>query len=180
VEEILRHGTELGVSLFVPVISGRSNRKPHEKKDRWNTIVESASAQCGRIAVPTVEAPVSFDEFLQRDFTSDTSLLLSNGTHAEPFLKIFGQRAPDRVTILVGPEGGFDEDEESGALSAGFLPVSLCRNILRTETAALVAVGAVVTWHNSFVQEKSYEVAQTETKAPVQEMDQFDKDVRLT
>jgi 16S rRNA (uracil1498-N3)-methyltransferase len=51
--------------------------------------------------------------------------------------------------MLVGPEGGFDSTEKSRAIDAGFLPVKLCRYVLRTETAALVAVGAVATWYDS-------------------------------
>ncbi len=97
-----------------------------------------------------------------RDFQCHTSLLLSTGPHADPLLEILRQRTPDRVTFLVGPEGGFDEDEESGALRAGFAPVSLCKNILRTETAALVAVGAVATWHDSLEREEQSTYAQTE------------------
>lgn len=149
VEEILRHGTELGVSVFIPLISDRANRKPQERKDRWYTVVKSASAQSGRITVPGVEPPVSFDQFLERDFGCDTSFLLSTDPNAEPLLELLRKRTPGRVMILVGPEGGFDSAEKSRAIDAGFLPVKLCRNVLRTETAALVAVGAVAMWYDS-------------------------------
>jgi 16S rRNA (uracil1498-N3)-methyltransferase len=156
-EEILRHGTELGVSVFIPLITCRANRKPQERKDRWNTIVISASAQCGRIAVPEVEPPVGFGEFLQRDFACDTSFLLSTDPNAAPLLEVLHTRTPGRVMVLVGPEGGFDGAEESEALGAGFLPVNLCGNVLRTETAALVAVGALATWHNSWQRARQHE-----------------------
>jgi 16S rRNA (uracil1498-N3)-methyltransferase len=180
VEEILRHGTELGVSVFIPLISGRANRKPQERKVRWNTIVESASAQSGRITVPEVETPVSFDQFLQRDFRCDTGILLSTDPNAEPFLELLRQRTPGRVMILVGPEGGFDSAEQSGAIGAGFLPVRLCSNVLRTETAALVAVGAVGTWYDALEREERHAFPDLNTNVCVREMEQSDKDVGLT
>ena len=47
-EEILRHGTEVGVDRFIPLVTNRTSRRPVGSKDRWRTIVESACAQCGR------------------------------------------------------------------------------------------------------------------------------------
>lgn len=149
VEQILRHGTELGVTQFIPLISARANRKPQEKKDRWHAIVASASAQCGRATVPEVEPPLELNTFLQREFHQATNLLLSTSPGAEPILDVLHRNIPGRVLVLVGPEGGFDGTEESGALRAGFHEVSLSRNILRSETAALVAVATVTTWHES-------------------------------
>jgi 16S rRNA (uracil1498-N3)-methyltransferase len=180
VEEILRHGTELGVSVFIPIISCRVNRKPQERKDRWHTIVVSASAQSGRTAVPAVEAPVSLNRLFQRDFACDTKLLLSTDRDAKPILEILHKRTHKRVKILVGPEGGFDGAEESGALAAGFLPVSLGRCILRTETAALAAVAAVAAWYDSLQREGKHALSFPNTTACMQRTEQADEDLGLT
>jgi 16S rRNA (uracil1498-N3)-methyltransferase len=149
VEQILRHGTELGVTQFIPLISARANRRPEERKDRWTAVVASASAQCGRTTVPAVDQPIALSDFLRRDFRQTTGLLLSVAPDAEPILRALHRTSPERAMILVGPEGGLEETEESEALRAGFHAVSLSSNILRSETAALVAIATVTTWHDS-------------------------------
>lgn len=149
VEEILRHGTELGVSAFVPVLSARAQRRPESKKQRWDSIVAAACAQCGRVALPRVDPPVPLDRLLDQDLSSFVKLLLSPSLDAEPLLEDLHRLMPRRILILAGPEGGFDPSEESAALNAGFRPVSLGHGVLRTETAALTAVAAVVCWHHA-------------------------------
>jgi 16S rRNA (uracil1498-N3)-methyltransferase len=146
--DILRHGTELGVCRFVPVLSQRVTRRPTEKKERWEAIVKSAAEQCGRVRCPEVEPPITLALFLDRDPGDATRLLLSPDAEAAPILEILETERPCQVVLLVGPEGGFDREEEARAQRAGFLPVSLGPGILRTETAAFVAGGMFVMWHD--------------------------------
>jgi 16S rRNA (uracil1498-N3)-methyltransferase len=148
IQEILRHGTELGVSRFVPILSLRANRRPAERKQRWETVVASASAQSRRSILPEIEDPVSFDQFIQRHGQEELRLLLSTGPEAAPILAILEEHAPRKVTILAGPEGGLDVSEVKKAIDVGFEPVSLGPGILRSETAAVVAAGMVVLWHD--------------------------------
>jgi 16S rRNA (uracil1498-N3)-methyltransferase len=146
--EILRHGTELGVSRFIPLLSRRVTRKPAEKKERWEAIVKSAVEQCGRVDCPAVEAPIALEDYLERDLEYQTRLLLSPHPQATAMLEVLETERPSATVILVGPEGGFDEDEEAHAQRAEFVPVSLGRGILRAETAALVAAGMLGVWHD--------------------------------
>ena len=69
--------------------------------------------------------------------------MLHEGETAWSFVEGFGSLRPQSVALLIGPEGGFAEEEVSLARDAGFLPVSLGPRILRTETAAIVAAALV-------------------------------------
>ncbi len=148
VQEILRHGTELGVSRFVPILSRRANRRPPEKKQRWEAIVASALAQSRRRVLPEIEIPMTFDQFIEWAGQEEVRLLLATGPEAVPILATLEERAPQKVVILAGPEGGLDASEIKKAIDVGFEPVSLSRSILRAETAAVVATGMVVLWHD--------------------------------
>ncbi|MBI5249328.1 MAG: 16S rRNA (uracil(1498)-N(3))-methyltransferase [Desulfomonile tiedjei] len=142
-QEILRHCTELGVSVFVPLLTVRANRRPHEKKERWESTVAGASAQCGRVTVPRVLAPTSLSEFL-RDLEPDqVLLLLSRAGRAVPMWEALKGGLHDGIVILVGPEGGLEDAEEAQAVDSGFLHVSLGPRVLRAETAAIVAAGVI-------------------------------------
>ncbi len=149
--DILRHGTELGVCRFLPILSQRVTRRPLEKKERWAAVVKSAAAQCGRVYCPEVEAPVALEQFLARDPGQETRLLLSPDPEAAAMWEILETECPCEVVLLVGPEGGFDREEEAHAVRAEFRPVSLGPGILRTETAAFVAAGMVAMWHDWFL-----------------------------
>jgi len=148
VEEILRHGAEVGVSRFVPIITLRANRRPREIKERWKSIVAAAAAQSRRTQAPALSSPLSFDDFIENASVSATKILLSTASEAEPLLAFLENNSPCDVTLLVGPEGGLYEDEQAKAVDAGFHPVSLGIGVLRTETAAVVAAAAVTMWRH--------------------------------
>ncbi|MBI4962170.1 MAG: 16S rRNA (uracil(1498)-N(3))-methyltransferase [Desulfomonile tiedjei] len=148
VEEILRHGTELGVTRFVPILSTRANRRPPEIKPRWESIVAAAAAQSRRGQTPLLSSPSSFDDFIQGASASGTRILLSTDLDAEPLLAFLEKHAPCEIAILVGPEGGLETGEEMKAVEAGFHPVSLGAGVLRTETAAVVAAATVTMWRH--------------------------------
>lgn len=145
-EQILRHGTELGVSRFVPLLSRRSARRPEERKSRWESIVVAAAGQSGRITIPAIEVPVGFDEFVNRPPHGELRLVLSLAAAVMPLQAILDRHRPREVTVAIGPEGGWDPSEEGLALNRGYIPISLVQGILRTETAALVATGLVAAW----------------------------------
>ncbi len=147
-EEIFRHGTELGVTAFYPIIAERSNRRPVSAKDRWQRVVASAVSQSRRNSIPTINQPVPLSDFLTTIHYDSTRLILSTEEEPPLLLSALESMPTDRVTILVGPEGGFTSSEMNSARDAGFRPVSLCRNVLRTETAALLSVGLVNAWHD--------------------------------
>ena len=109
----------------------------------------SALAQSRRRVLPEIEIPMTFDQFIEREGRDEVRLLLSTGPEAVPILAAtLEERAPQKVVILAGPEGGLDASEIKKAIDVGFESVSLGRGILRSETAAVVAAGMVVLWHD--------------------------------
>jgi len=145
-EEILRHGTELGVTRFVPILSRRSMRRPIGIRDRWISILEGAAAQSRRTRLPVLCNPQNLTDFLASLQGQQVRLLLSTQPDALPILACLESCPTGGVVLLTGPEGGFDASEESEALQLGFTTVSLGSGVLRSETAAIVAAATVMMW----------------------------------
>ncbi len=143
-ELIIQKATELGVSAIVPFKSARSismdEREAKQKKaHRWQEIAVKAVQQSRRARVPRVESYRSFSEALNRCGGDCLKIVLweKNGASLRPLLT---QAIPKTICVMVGPEGGFTEEEVAQAKAAGFIPVKLGQRILRTETAAITLV----------------------------------------
>jgi 16S rRNA (uracil1498-N3)-methyltransferase len=140
---IIEKAVELGVVAIQPLAARRcvvrlSAERAEKKLEHWNGIVVSASEQCGRNRLASVTMPVEFREWItQQDLhrrvilTPRASASLADWARHQP---------PQAVCIMVGPEGGFSDEEEAEALRHGALPLSIGPRVLRTETAALAAV----------------------------------------
>lgn len=140
-ELIVQKATELGVSVIIPFKSERSisleEREAKQKKaHRWQEIAIKAVQQSRRAGVPWVEAYRSFKEAL-RVCEKDGLKILLWEKRGEPLKKILRQYFPQKIYAIVGPEGGFTEEEIQLAKDEGFVPVKLGQRILRTETAAI-------------------------------------------
>jgi 16S rRNA (uracil1498-N3)-methyltransferase len=139
--------TECGVGKIVPLLVERSvvrGRDTSERVARWRRIACSATAQSGRTRVPEVAAFTTLDAILAANEAGH--VLLAHpppGSRPVP-IALAGARPGDLVTILVGPEGGFTEEETEIARHRGAITVSLGPNRLRTETAAVVSVALTV------------------------------------
>ncbi len=139
---ILQKGTELGASAIVPFAARRTVvRIPpdqrEERLERWRRIVREASRQSGRASVPEVWLAADLDEVL-RTAHHPVKLLLWEEERERGLKEVLARLpAPGSVAVLIGPEGGFTAEEASRAQVAGFVPVTLGRRILRTETAGL-------------------------------------------
>jgi 16S rRNA (uracil1498-N3)-methyltransferase len=139
---IVQKTTELGVGSIVPVLSQHGVSKPPPGRTRrWQTIAEEAARQSGRADVPTICEPVALLAALAKlDASLDESrYLLWEGEQNQSLHRALVDR-PARVAVLVGPEGGFASAEVEACVQAGFRSVGLGPRILRTETAAIVAV----------------------------------------
>lgn len=139
---IVQKTTELGVARIVPVLSQHGVSKPPPgRARRWQTIAEEAARQCGRADVPTVCEPASLPVALANldALATPSRLLLWEGEHTQSLRRAL-VGGPPHVALLVGPEGGFAMAEVDACVQAGFLSVGLGTRILRTETAAIVAV----------------------------------------
>jgi 16S rRNA (uracil1498-N3)-methyltransferase len=141
----LQKATELGVNVIAPVITARSvvrldEKQSAKKQQHWHNIVIGACEQSGRSHVPSVLAPVSLRQYLQEHSKEGMRLVLSpTGPSALAGLTTMSKR----VELLIGPEGGLDDEEIDRAQSAGFVPVRLGPRVLRTETAAVTALSVL-------------------------------------
>ncbi|MDQ2640852.1 MAG: 16S rRNA (uracil(1498)-N(3))-methyltransferase [Pseudomonadota bacterium] len=147
---ILQKATELGVACIVPVSMTRSNVRltadnALRKQEHWQAVVTSACEQCGRNRVPGVAAPAAFTAAVQAAPAGLKLLLSPDESSRTPTSLLAGdsRRAGIAITLLVGPEGGFDADEIRIAALGGFTGCRLGPRVLRTETAALAALAAL-------------------------------------
>ncbi|RNC72237.1 MAG: 16S rRNA (uracil(1498)-N(3))-methyltransferase [Desulfuromonadales bacterium] len=146
-ELILQKATELGVSAVVPFPAERSiTRIPSDRQEerlrRWRRIVEEAARQSGRADVPNVRLAGGMVE-LGREAGHQMKLLLWEAEQATSLREtLAAQPQLTDIAVIVGPEGGITSGEAEIARKGGFIPVTLGRRILRTETAgiALVAI----------------------------------------
>jgi 16S rRNA (uracil1498-N3)-methyltransferase len=141
-DTVLQKATELGAKRIVPVITSRCTvrleKKEYEKKvTRWQRIVLEAAKQCGRASVPVVTYPVTFAEAIKESAQADLALFCYEGEGTLP-ITLHTQKVdnPNSVSIMIGPEGGYSEDEATLAKESGMKMTGLGRRILRTETAA--------------------------------------------
>lgn len=147
-ELIIQKCVELGAAEIVPVEMSRCVMKLDEKRKtsrvaRWQAIAESAAKQSKRNLIPAVSPVLSYKQAVARAKELDLVLLpYENARGMEATRDALRQMKPGMtVGILIGPEGGFDPKEVALAGEAGAQTVSLGSRILRTETAAVIAVG---------------------------------------
>ena len=146
---IVEKSTELGVACVAPFFSSHTvprfaGDKGARRRDRWEKIAAAAARQSGRTRIPEIGEPDRFDAMLARDWQCDAKLLLWEGPSGQGLASLKQEFGTLRsVLVMVGPEGGFSEEEASQAVAQGFHTVGLGRRILRTETAAVAAVCAV-------------------------------------
>jgi 16S rRNA (uracil1498-N3)-methyltransferase len=148
---ILQKATELGIHAVVPVTTVRSTVKLEDKtalrkQAHWQGVVIGACEQSGRNRVPAVATPITLAAAVAADPSSLKLLLApddSAGTLNTLLQSAARTHAAMPISLLVGPEGGFDPQEIEAAKQAGFQPCRLGPRVLRTETAALTALAAL-------------------------------------
>ena len=142
---VLQKAVELGVARFKPVASSRSvvklaGDRAEKRLEHWRHIVAAACEQCGRNVLPPVADLLPLARHLAAPAPGETLRLFLSPTAPD---RIADLSRPARVELLVGPEGGFTDDEETAARSVGYRPVRLGPRVLRTETAGLAALAAL-------------------------------------
>ncbi len=148
-ETIVQKSVELGASNIIPVFTERTIVQDkgnfNKKVERWQKISYGASKQSKRGIVPKVGKPLSFDEMLQEIQDKELVLLLyedEKRTYMKEVLR--KQNGIKKMAIIVGPEGGFSEEEVVKIIDHGAVSVSLGKTILRTETAGEAALAMVL------------------------------------
>ena len=120
-----------------------------KKGEHWQAVITAACEQCDRTVLPVLEAVHNLPLWLASHNPHDGQLRLILSPRAEMGLLSAVKKMPAQaITLLIGPEGGLSEAEEEQAKRAGFIPVSLGKRILRTETAALATITAIQTIWN--------------------------------
>lgn len=146
---VIQKTVELGVHRIVPFSASRcivklSGKDVGKKTARWQKIAYEAAKQCGRGIIPQVEEPISFSEVVGRVKSFDLPLFFYECEEKNSLKDTLSQRTYQKVCAVIGPEGGFPQDEVQKARNAGFMSVSLGKRILRCETAPGCAVCAIM------------------------------------
>jgi 16S rRNA (uracil1498-N3)-methyltransferase len=147
---VVQKATELGVTRVIPVTTHRSIPRGLDasgavralgKRARWVKIAREGARQCGRIDVPEVEPVTPLETALQAAHKDALKLMLWEGAREHRVRQVLPKgEKPHRIIALIGPEGGFAEEEVAAARAAGFAVAGLGPRILRTETAAVVVL----------------------------------------
>lgn len=147
---VVQKAVELGIKRLIPLQTARADVKIKDEKDaakkieRWRRIGLEAAKQCGRAALMQLESPIEFEKFAKKSANAPTRdeeifILFSERGGAE----FSDLKSVQKITAIVGAEGGWHDYEIETARAAGFQIVTLGGRILRAETAA-VAVAAIL------------------------------------
>lgn len=149
---ILQKATELGVSRIIPLVTRRSVVQLDEARSEtrlahWQGVIAAACEQCGRNTLPQIHPPLALPEACAKLHTEQAST--ARWLFAPDAARTLGSGIDELdatspvVQMLIGPEGGLDEEEIALAAHVGFTALRLGPRILRTETAAITALAAL-------------------------------------
>ena len=148
-EHVIQKATELGAYEIVAFPSARCVSRPDDKSlkkklERWQKIAASAAEQSGRGRIPKVYALAGYQEALTRAASADKAILFYENEDALTLRMSLERSSWNSVSLMTGPEGGFETAEVEKARSAGLEICTLGKRILRCETAPLCALSAVM------------------------------------
>jgi 16S rRNA (uracil1498-N3)-methyltransferase len=137
----LQKATELGVTDIWLTVTSRSEVRPsgerhNRRQQHWRRVIAAACEQCGRARLPDLHGPIAFPE-LMTQLAVDQLLLLDPGA---PPVDAVGTRD---TAVLVGPEGGFSDDERRAVLDGGGQAMGLGDRTLRADTAPVAALAVL-------------------------------------
>jgi 16S rRNA (uracil1498-N3)-methyltransferase len=138
----IQKATELGVHEITPIISERcgvqlSKERQANRMEHWQGVIESAVQQCGRIDLPLLHKPMILEDWLNEK-KEGLYLAALVSSKENPIKNV--QQTPSRITVLIGPEGGFSLQEEHMMKEKDLLAWQIGPRVLRTETATVVAL----------------------------------------
>ncbi len=140
---VIQKATELGVHKIYPLWSRRCDVRLDENRlqkrlTHWQNIAIAACEQSKRNWLPEIMPPIELAQFCKNSVQANQFIL-----HPVEIKTPVTDKLSDDIALLVGPEGGFTEDEITLALEQNFIGMRLGENVLRTETAALAAISAI-------------------------------------
>jgi 16S rRNA (uracil1498-N3)-methyltransferase len=157
IDWVIEKAVELGVMRISPLITRRVVVKPRDSRTdhqhkRWGEIAKEAAQQSERWEIPRMDPPMTLDAFLEQTQSSDFKFIFWEKESSEASLhKQFGpvqgegqtRSAPTGVSLLIGPEGGWEQEEVDRAGEMGYISVSLGDRPLRADTAAITALSII-------------------------------------
>jgi 16S rRNA (uracil1498-N3)-methyltransferase len=151
-ETIIQKCVELGVKGFIPVLTERSitsrDGNKSDKKARWQKIADEAVKQCRRGVIPEIGGVISVSQAADLFRTGGFDKIIFPYENAESRSIKTALRGlkekPKMLAVIIGPEGGFSEEEAGALVAAGADAVTLGKTILRTETAGPAAVAMIM------------------------------------
>ncbi|MBN2357678.1 16S rRNA (uracil(1498)-N(3))-methyltransferase [candidate division KSB1 bacterium] len=143
-DEVVERGTELGIATFQPITTLRSIVRSDERLRRWREKALAAMKQCGRSRCPDIRAVRTLAQVLET--WRGKSIFIAHDQAEQPQAELHPLICnSEQALLLVGPEGGFDEEEISLAKESGARTLFLGIRRLRSQTAALVAAVRLLT-----------------------------------
>ncbi|MFQ5949290.1 MAG: 16S rRNA (uracil(1498)-N(3))-methyltransferase, partial [Nitrospiria bacterium] len=148
---VIQKATELGVSRISPLVTQRVIARPRPERldhqqNRWEKIAAEAAQQSGRWEIPKIDSPSDLPTLLADTAPSVFKFIfspeVSHGSIRKSIQSSIGSSS-FQGTLLIGPEGGWETTEVAEAAQKGYLPISLGTRMLRSETAALVALSII-------------------------------------
>ena len=148
-ETVIQKAVEMGAVRIVPFESSRCIKRPKAEKaqkqnERLSRIAKEAAKQCGRACLPEVGECVGFSQMLKLASEADLAIMCYEGERERSLKDVLdGATGVKTLSIVIGSEGGFSEDEAEKCREAGLVPVTLGKRILRCETAPAFVLAAI-------------------------------------
>ena len=148
-DDVMRMACELGVDWIQPLQAKRCTPQADFKPERWQLILKEAVEQCERLWMPQLLPLATTDDAWSMPNSSDTLAIattrLEGISALEPWLQ---RQTPGNncIWLAIGPEGGWDTQEQAKAVREGWSPINLSEDILRSSTAAIAGVTALSSW----------------------------------
>ena len=145
---VIQKATELGVERIVPlaashsVIRLRPDRIDHQLA-RWQRIALEAAQQSERWSVPVISQPAAVGELLEWSKPAQAKLVLAERSQGASLTAVPLPGTGDEIWLLVGPEGGWEDEELGQVLEHGYTAITLGSRILRAETAAIATISVL-------------------------------------
>jgi 16S rRNA (uracil1498-N3)-methyltransferase len=145
---IVEKAVELGVAAIAPLAAQRSvvrlaGERAEKRLAHWEAVVVAASEQSGRNRLARVAPLAELPRWLAQPPQGTAPRILLSPRATQSLAQWARNEPPQALTLLVGPEGGFTDQEEQAALAHGVLALSMGPRVLRTETAGLAALAAL-------------------------------------
>lgn len=140
---VIEKGTEIGISIFQPIITERAPFDNGSRLDRWHKKALAAMKQSGRSKCPSIKKPVTLKEVLQK-FDYEMGFIAHESSNVYKNEKLSDLLNIKSVLLLIGPAGGFSQSEFEQVCERGIYPISLGPRRLRSETAGLVGATKIL------------------------------------